>query len=134
MKNEPLSHRMWAKVLAYVLLTACFIVLAASAAGIWALWEGDFYSSTPESLKEDRFRQVCADRCPALSEDRLHAVWLRAAVRFRSRCCGADRYDDTVRNAPEKQRLPPCRGCRRAQLPAPPVPAAPRQRAVSPDR
>ena len=59
MKNEPLSHRMWAKVLAYVLLTACFIVLAASAAGIWALWEGDFYSSTPESLKEDRFRQVC---------------------------------------------------------------------------
>ena len=59
MKKEPLSHRMWAKVLAYVLLTVCFVAAAASAAGIIVLWEKGFYSSSAESLKEEEFRYAC---------------------------------------------------------------------------
>ena len=59
MNREPLSHRMWAKVLAYVLLTVCFIAAAASAAGIYGLWEGGFYSSSPEALREEHFRRAC---------------------------------------------------------------------------
>ena len=59
MKMGPLSHRMWAKVLAYVLLTVCFIAAAASAAGIYVLCEKGFYSSSEESLKEENFRYFC---------------------------------------------------------------------------
>ncbi|MBR6206523.1 MAG: HAMP domain-containing histidine kinase [Oscillospiraceae bacterium] len=56
MKGEPLSHRMWAKAAAYVLLTVFAVLLVACGAGIYVLWEQGFYRSTPESLKAEQFR------------------------------------------------------------------------------
>ena len=59
MKGEPLSHRMWAKAAAYVLLTAFAVLLVACAAGIWILWAEGFYGHpTAESLKEEQFRNA----------------------------------------------------------------------------
>ena len=60
MKREPLSHRMWAKAAAYVLLTAFAVLLLACGAGIYILWEEGFYrSASPENLKAERFRVAC---------------------------------------------------------------------------
>ncbi len=56
MKGEPLSHRMWAKAAAYVLLTVFTALLVACGAGIFVLWQQGFYRSTPESLKAEQFR------------------------------------------------------------------------------
>ena len=59
MKKEKLSGKVWAKALAYILLTVSVVTLLASVAGAGFAWELQVYSESLSALKYAQFRDVC---------------------------------------------------------------------------
>ena len=57
--KEKLTHKLWAKIVAYLLLGISALSLLASGVGIFAAWEFDVYTSTPEELKNSQYRDMC---------------------------------------------------------------------------
>ena len=57
--KEKLTHKLWAKIVAYFLLGISILSLLASGFGIFAAWEFDVYTSTPEMLKSNQYRDMC---------------------------------------------------------------------------
>lgn len=71
MKKEPLCYKLWAKILAYFLLTLFVGTLALSALGAAICWEVRAYSTEPYALTMDQFRQQ------AVSYGDNLIIWLR---------------------------------------------------------
>ncbi len=59
MKKDRLSSRVWAKALAYILLTVSVVTLLASVAGAGFAWEMQAYTENLSDLKYAQFRDVC---------------------------------------------------------------------------
>ena len=59
MKTNRLSSRLWAKALAYILLTASGLTLLLSVACVGFAWETQVYTENLPGLKYDQFRDVC---------------------------------------------------------------------------
>ena len=57
MKKEPLCYKLWAKILAYFLLTLFVGTLALSILGAAICWEVRAYTAEPYTLTMDQFRQ-----------------------------------------------------------------------------
>ena len=57
MKKEPLCYKLWAKILAYFLLTLFVGTLALSILGAAVCWEVRAYTTEPYDLTMDQFRQ-----------------------------------------------------------------------------
>ena len=57
--KEKLTHKLWAKIVAFFLLGISTLSLLASGVGIFAAWEFDVYTSTPETLKSNQYRNMC---------------------------------------------------------------------------
>ena len=57
--KEKLTHKLWAKIVAYFLLGISALSVIVSGLGIFAAWEFDIYTNTPETLKSEQFRYMC---------------------------------------------------------------------------
>lgn len=71
MNKEPLCYKLWARILAYFLLTLFVGTLALSILGAAVCWEVGAYSSEPYTLTMDQFRQQ------AVSYGDNMILWLR---------------------------------------------------------
>ena len=71
MNKEPLCYKLWARILAYFLLTLFVGTLAASVIGAAVCWEVHAYTTEPYALTMDQFRQQ------AVSYGDNMILWLR---------------------------------------------------------
>ena len=71
MKKEPLCYKLWAKLLAYFLLTLFVGILALSIIGAAVCWEVRAYTTEPYALTMDQFRQQAV----SYGDDMI--LWLR---------------------------------------------------------
>ncbi|MBO5496656.1 MAG: hypothetical protein J5967_04570, partial [Oscillospiraceae bacterium] len=71
MKKEPLCYKLWARILAYFLLTLFVGTLALSVLGAAVCWEVRAYTAEPYALTMDQFRQQ------AVSYGDNMILWLR---------------------------------------------------------
>ena len=58
MTREPLTYRLWAKVLAWFLLALAACALLGGGAGIFLAWETGCYTAAPHELEESAFRDM----------------------------------------------------------------------------
>ena len=59
MTKEPLTCKLWAKILAYFLMAVGFAAAALSAAGITLMWETNIYTASLADVKSAEFRSLC---------------------------------------------------------------------------